>query len=94
MRVVLYQPEIYQNTCGIIRVCACLGVGLDLIYPLGFPFNISSPDSEMKRIVMDYRCDIKTHDSWDKFLNHLDLFCLLLIADIALKDLSFSPMIC
>ena len=35
-RVILYQPEIPQNTGNIIRLCANTGVALDLVKPLGF----------------------------------------------------------
>jgi len=67
MRLALYQPEIAQNTGTILRMCACLGVPVDIIEPCGFPFN--SP--KFKRASMDYLdyVEITRHDSWDDFYN-------------------------
>lgn len=64
-RLALYQPEIAQNTGTILRMCACLGVSVDIIEPCGFLFN--SP--KFKRSAMDYiHCvDIQRHDSWEDF---------------------------
>ena len=36
LKVALYEPDIPQNTAAIIRLCACFGVGLDIIEPCGF----------------------------------------------------------
>lgn len=65
VRIALYQPEIAQNTGTILRMCACLGVAVDIIEPCGFIFN--SP--KFKRSVMDYinYADVQRHDSWDNF---------------------------
>lgn len=65
MRLALYQPEIAQNTGTILRMCACLGVSVDVIEPCGFPFN--SP--KFKRASMDYLhyVDLTRHESWDTF---------------------------
>lgn len=64
-RLALYQPEIAQNTGTILRMCACLGVSVDIIEPCGFLFN--SP--KFKRSAMDYihYVDIQRHDSWEDF---------------------------
>ena len=48
--VVLYQPEIPQNTGNIVRTCAAVGAGLHLIKPLGF----STSDRYLKRAGLDY----------------------------------------
>lgn len=50
MRLALYQPDIPQNLGAAIRLAACLGVGLDLIEPCGFPLT----DAAMKRAALDY----------------------------------------
>lgn len=50
MRLALYQPDIPQNLGAAIRLSACLGVGLDVIEPCGFPLT----DSAMKRASLDY----------------------------------------
>ena len=49
-QVVLYQPEIPQNTGNIVRTCAAVGAGLHLIRPLGF----STSDRYLKRAGLDY----------------------------------------
>ncbi|MFO1018004.1 MAG: TrmH family RNA methyltransferase [Hyphomonadaceae bacterium] len=50
MRLALYQPDIPQNLGAAIRLSACLGVGLDVIEPCGFPLT----DAAMKRASLDY----------------------------------------
>ena len=49
-RVILYQPEIPQNTGNIIRLCANTGVALELIKPLGF----SMEEKKLRRAGLDY----------------------------------------
>jgi tRNA (cytidine/uridine-2'-O-)-methyltransferase len=46
-------------------LAACLGVGLDVIEPCGFPLS----DRALKRAAMDYagQADIARHDSWAAF---------------------------
>lgn len=50
MKLVLYQPEIPQNTGNIIRTCAVTGSELVLVRPLGF----SIADRWLKRAGLDY----------------------------------------
>ena len=50
MRIALYQPEIAGNVGAILRLAACMGVGVDVIEPTGFVFS----DARMKRAAMDY----------------------------------------
>ena len=50
MHIVLYKPDIPQNTAAIIRLGACLNLKIHLIEPCGFNLN----DSRFKRVVMDY----------------------------------------
>lgn len=65
MRLALYQPEIAQNTGTILRMCACLGIDVDIIEPCGFPFNAP----QFKRSAMDYidHVSITRHNCWDDF---------------------------
>ena len=49
IRLALYQPEIPQNTGTLLRLGACLGVGIDIIEPCGFGLN----DQKLKRAGMD-----------------------------------------
>lgn len=65
MRLALYQPEIPQNTGTLMRLCACVGINLDIIHPCGFVFD----DRRLRRAGMDY-ADIATvqhHMSWEVF---------------------------
>jgi len=65
MRLALYQPDIPQNTGTIIRLCACLGVPLDVIEPCGFTFT----DRQLRRAAMDYAplAEVQRHASWSRF---------------------------
>ena len=65
--VVLYEPEIPQNTGNIARLCACTGSNLFLVGKLGF--SLSSKYT--KRAGLDYwdDVDIKKVDSMEDLLN-------------------------
>lgn len=49
-RIALYQPDIAGNTGTILRLAACLGVGVDVIEPAGFDIS----DRALRRAGMDY----------------------------------------
>jgi tRNA (cytidine/uridine-2'-O-)-methyltransferase len=65
MRLALFEPDIPQNTGAILRLAACLGVGVDLIEPFGFLWE----DRRLKRAGMDYldSVPLERHSSWAKF---------------------------
>ena len=65
MHIVLYKPDIPQNTAAIIRLGACLNLNIHLIEPCGFNLN----DSRFKRVVMDYAglSKIVRHNSFEAF---------------------------
>jgi len=67
MRLALYQPEIPQNTGTLIRLTACLNVGLDIIHPCGYVWN----DQRLRRAGMDYLelAKITHHDSFEDFVS-------------------------
>ena len=50
MHIVLYKPDIPQNTAAIIRLGACLNLKVHIIEPCGFDLN----DKRFNRVVMDY----------------------------------------
>lgn len=50
INVVLYEPEIPQNTGNIARLCACCGANLYLVGKLGFSLS----DKYTKRAGLDY----------------------------------------
>ena len=64
--IVLYEPEIPQNTGNIIRLCANTGFRLHLIEPLGFTWD----DKKLRRSGLDYHefADIKKHKTFAAFL--------------------------
>lgn len=65
MRLALYQPDIPQNLGAAIRLCACLGLPLDVIEPCGFPLT----DASLKRAALDYgdKARIARHASFAAF---------------------------
>ncbi|RME72029.1 MAG: tRNA (cytidine(34)-2'-O)-methyltransferase, partial [Verrucomicrobia bacterium] len=66
LHVVLFQPEIPQNTGNIGRMCAFTGSRLHLIHPLGFTIT----DRHLRRSGMDYwkSLDVHHHADWEHFL--------------------------
>ena len=66
MHIVLYNPDIPQNTAAIIRLGACLNLKIHLIEPCGFNLN----DKRFERVVMDYLglCDVIRHTDFKTFL--------------------------
>ncbi len=50
MKIVLFQPQIPQNTGNILRTCAVTGASLVLVHPLGFHIN----DRWLRRAGLDY----------------------------------------
>jgi tRNA (cytidine/uridine-2'-O-)-methyltransferase len=65
MRLALYQPDQPGNTGTLIRLCACLGIGIDVIEPCGFPFSVPA----LRRAGMDYvpRAMVAHHASFGAF---------------------------
>lgn len=66
-RLALYQPDIPQNVGAAMRLCACMGVGLDLIEPFGFPWD----ERKIRQSGMDYTdlATVTRHSSWEGFLD-------------------------
>jgi tRNA (cytidine/uridine-2'-O-)-methyltransferase len=65
LHIVLFQPEIPQNTGNIGRLCAVTRCRLHLIHPLGFTIT----DKHLKRSGMDYwhSLDVHHHEDWRAF---------------------------
>ncbi len=78
MRLVLFEPDIPQNTGAMMRLAACLGVGVDLIEPCGFVLD----DRRMRRAVMDYfeSLDLVRHHSWDAYRKSIGSQRLILLS--------------
>ena len=65
MKVALYEPDIAGNVGTIIRMCACLGLDMDIIEPCGFPFN----REKIKKSGLDYidKVKITRYPSFEDF---------------------------
>lgn len=65
MRLALYEPDIPQNAGTMMRMAACLGVGLDIIGPCGFALD----DRRLRRAGLDYldRLALRVHESWSAY---------------------------
>ena len=92
MRLALYMPDIPQNCGALIRLGACLGVGVDIIEPCGFLFS----DKKLRRAGMDYleRAEIVRHASWQAFLESRAGLRLVLVttkAEVSYLDFAFRP---
>ncbi len=67
INVVLYEPEIPQNTGNIIRTCVAVGAKLHFIYPLGFA--LGSHIVKRSGVNYDPKLVYETYDDWDDFLS-------------------------
>ena len=63
--IVLYQPEIPQNTGNIMRTCVATNTKLHLIKPLGFKVD----DASLKRSGVNYidKLDWQIYENWEDF---------------------------
>lgn len=93
MRLALYEPDIPQNAGSLIRLGACLGVGIDIIEPCGFLLS----DRNFRRAGMDYlkSADIRRHESWTRFHDGAGaegsrLVLLTTKGDMAYTDFAFA----
>ena len=66
INIVLFEPEIPQNTGNIMRTCAGTEAKLHLIKPLGF----SLEDRYLKRSGVNYieHCDYTVYENYEEFL--------------------------
>ncbi len=66
MHIVLYAPEIPQNTGNIARTCAATGSVLHLIKPLGFELS----DKYLKRAGLDYwkLMELHVHEDFEELM--------------------------
>ena len=70
INVVLYEPEIPQNTGNIMRTCAGTDVFLHLIEPLGFKLD----EKSIKRCGVNYidHCHYKVYKNFEEFIEQND----------------------
>lgn len=66
LHIVLFEPEIPQNTGNIARTCAATNTYLDLVYPLGFDIS----EKAVRHAGLDYWKDvtITTYKNTQEFL--------------------------
>lgn len=91
LHVVLYQPEIPQNTGNIGRTCVAVGARLWLIRPLGFQLD----EKHLRRAGMDYwqHLDYAVVDSWQEVREQLpdsQVWCLTKHATRLVWEASFA----
>ena len=65
VNIVLYSPEIPQNTGNISRTCAVTGAKLHIIKPIGFEIS----DRTLKRAGLDYwdKLDVTYYENYEEF---------------------------
>lgn len=65
IHIVLYEPEIPQNTGNIMRTCVATNAKLHLIEPLGFKLD----DKTIKRCGVNYinNCNYEVHPNFEDF---------------------------
>ena len=91
LNVVLYQPDIPQNTGNIGRTCVAVGAKLWLIRPLGFRLD----EKHLRRAGMDYwhHLDWEVVDSWEDVHDRLpdaNVWCLTKFATRLVWDADFQ----
>lgn len=95
LRLALFQPDIAQNTGTMLRLAACLGVGVDVIQPTGFDMS----DKALRRSALDYleHVELQRHVSWADFevwrreRSRRRLVLLTTRADISYLDFAYRP---
>jgi len=67
VRLALFEPDIPQNAGALIRLGACMDVGIDIIEPCGFLWS----DAALRRAGMDYldRARVVRYTLWRDFLD-------------------------
>ena len=88
----MYEPEIAGNVGAVLRLCACLGVGVDLIEPIGFEWD----DRRVRRAAMDYidHVEIRRHAGFAEFQDTLGSARLVLFTTKATRsayDCTYRP---
>ena len=88
--IVLYHPEIPQNTGNIMRTCAAADMKLHLIEPLGFDLDIK----KVRRSAANYmdKVEYQVYKDYDEFLslNKGDMFFITRYGQQAPDKMDFS----
>jgi len=90
----LHQPDIAGNTGTIMRLCACMGVPLDIVMPCGFPLS----GKDLRRAAMDYgaEAEVVLHPTLAAFLDMVAdrrarIVLLTSHGESTLPDIKFAP---
>lgn len=90
LNIVLYHPEIPQNTGNIMRSCVGFHAKLHLIKPLGFKLD----DKHLERSALDYLkyLDMEVYEDYDEFIskNSGDFFYLTRYGHKSPNSIDFS----
>ena len=91
INIVLFEPEIPQNTGNIARTCSVTGASLHLVGPMGFKID----DTKLKRAGLDYwgSLDIRYYGSTAEFLElHKDknLYFFTTKANVCFTDVKYA----
>ena len=88
--IVLFEPQIPQNTGNIARTCAATNAPLHIIKPMGFPID----DRKMKRAGLDYwdKLDITYYENLEEFMEQMDgrLYLVSKFAEKVYSEADFS----
>lgn len=92
MNIVLYQPEIPQNTGNIARTCALTETDLHLIKPLGFSLD----EKHLKRAGLDYwdLVNVNLYESFNDFIEknpNINLYILTTKTDKFYHEIEYDP---
>ncbi len=90
--LVLVSPQIPPNTGNVARLCACTGLKLILVEPLGF----SIADKELKRAGLDYwdKVFLRLYPSWQAYADDTQparRFFFSARAETGLWQVRFNP---
>ncbi len=92
LHLALFQPDIAANTGAMMRLCACLGVAMDIIEPCGFVLD----DKRLQRGAMDYTEALiwQRHRDWPAFTGAITGKRLILLTTKATQfhhQFTFGP---
>ena len=90
VNIVLFEPEIPQNTGNIMRTCVATGCGLHIIKPLGFDIE----DPKFRRATTNHItwAEYKLYDDWKSFstANDGEFFFMTRYGKVPPSDIDFK----
>ena len=90
LHIVLFEPEIPQNTGNIMRTCVAINATLHIIEPTGFILD----NRKLRRSGMDYIDDLKLvkHADYSSFIKQMkgDLYYITRYAHHTYSDVYYN----